>query len=109
MPRLHIWQTSDRDDDEIRYWHIKRTDDVTAATETLDTVDRWIEATTATLAAKVFEKLPPEIIGKFPAGFYSVKSQQLATNAREALYFAQTEDRDKASLTFSPIDYAAGI
>ena len=109
VPRLYIWQTSDRDDDEIFYWRFSRTDDVTAPTETLDTVDRWLEATTANLAVMLWEKMPIEEIGKMPDGLFGAKSAALAAMAREKLYFAQTEDRDKASLNFSPIDYTAAV
>ena len=64
VPRLYIWQTSDADDDVVHYWRIKRTDDVTAPTETLGTVDRWLEATAAALAVKLWEKTPVRMIAE---------------------------------------------
>ena len=109
LPRLYIWQASDRSDDEIRYWRVKRTDDVTAPTETLDTVDRWIEATTAALAVKLWEKTPVEMIGKMQPGVYGAKAQSLSRMAAEKMYFAETEDRDKSSLTFAPYDPTEGL
>ena len=105
-PELFIWQPSDRDagvdGDVIHYWRVKRTDDVTAPTETLDTVDRWIEATTASLAEMLFEKTPLDAIARMPPGVYAQKTADLKRKASEKLYFAQTEDRDKATLTFAP-------
>ena len=106
-PILFIWQPSDRDDDEIHYWRIKRTDDVTAPTQTLDTVDRWLEATTAALAVKLWEKMPIEEIAKLPQSLsYGGKATDLERKAAEKLYFAQTEDRDKAGLFITPYDPA---
>ena len=108
-PELFIWQASDRADDELHYWRIRRTEDVTAPTETLATVDRWIEATTATLAVRLLEKMPVETIAKLPPGYYDMKLQQLVGSASEALYFAQTEDRDKTSVTITPVDYGINL
>lgn len=102
VPELFIWKPSIRANDVIHYWRIKRTDDVTAPTQTLDTVDRWIEATTASLAVKLWEKTPIEEIARMPQGLYSGKAVMLSNMASERLYFAQTEDRDKADLTFLP-------
>lgn len=106
-PRVFLWQCSDRATDQVYYWRIKRTDDVITLAETLDTVDRWLDAVTASLAVRLWEKLPIEVI-KTLGGAYNNKTIELATAAKEKLYFAQTEDRTKASMFALPVDYVSG-
>ena len=95
-PVMYLWQVPENSTDTIRYWRIRRLEDITASAETADVSFRWIPALTSALAVALTEKLPSE---SFDQGRYS----RLEMKAREDFIWAVAGNADRASMFIRPI------
>lgn len=86
VPTVYVWPTCDNSTDQMVYWRIRTLQDVGTPQNTLDLPNRFLEAFTAALAAKLAEKYAPE------------REDKLILKATAALHFARTEDREQADL-----------
>ena len=85
----YLWSEPENSTDVFRYWRLRRTQDVTAATETADVDYLWFEALASGLAAKLALKFAPTRVGKLEAA------------AEKAFVEAQLADRERTGTTFS--------
>lgn len=94
---LYHWQAAENSTDQIIYWRIRRLYDVTAVTETPDVIDRWVEALTSELAARLFGKLPLNIRADIMA-----VGQDLERKAAMRFDEARDEDRERGPSWIGP-------
>ena len=85
----YLWQTPENSTDVLRYWRLRRIQDVTAGSETADVPYRWFEALASGLAAKLSLKFAPT---RFTA---------LQGLADSALKRAKAGDKERANTTLS--------
>ena len=84
----------------IRYWRIRRLYDVTAGQQTPDVPFRWVDALTATLALRLFDKLPlAERVANMAV------RPTLKNEADAAFKVASDADRDRAPTAILPAYY----
>lgn len=84
----------------ITYWRIRRLYDVTAGQQTPDVPFRWIDALTASLALRLFDKLP---LAERMANM-AVRST-LKEDAAMSFKLATEEDQDRATTSIVPAYY----
>jgi len=84
----YLWNAPDNSTDVLRYWRLRRIQDVTAAAETADVPYRWFEALAAGLAEKLAVKFAPD------------RLSVLAGLSAKAYQRAKTEDRERGDLKF---------
>lgn len=89
-PLMNIYLTPDSQFTMIKYNRIRQLQTVTGATQTLDSPFRFIEAMTATLAAKLSVKRAPD------------RLQFLKGEAASSIQLANTEDRERVAARFVP-------
>ena len=85
----YLWQTPENSTDVLRYWRLRRLQDVTTGAETPDVPYRWFEALAAGLAAKLALKFAPNRLAT------------LQTLADGALKRAKSGDRERGDTTMS--------
>ena len=85
----YLWSTPENSTDVLRYWRLRRLQDVTAGSETPDVPYRWFEALASGLAARLALKFAPE------------KFALLEKLAAGALQRAKAEDRERTDTSFS--------
>ena len=85
----YLWATPENSTDVLRYWRLRRIQDVTAGSETADVPYRWFEALASGLAARLALKFAPE------------KFALLEKLAAGALQRAKSEDRERTDTAFS--------
>ena len=84
-----LWNTPENSTDVLRYWRMRRIQDVSTAAETMDVPYAWFEATAAGLAANLALKYAPDRHGT------------LKGMADEAFAHAQTFSRERADTSFT--------
>lgn len=89
-PVLHIYPAPENSTDVVKFYAMERTEDVTAATETIDVPIRFIPAVTAGLAYYIALKKNPTY------------ASTLKSIYDEELQRAQFEDRERVSLRILP-------
>lgn len=89
-PLMNIYQTPNSTFTMVKYNRIRQIQTITGATQTLDSPFRFIEAMTATLAAKLAVKRAPE------------RLQMLKSEAQASIQLADTEDRERVRASFQP-------
>lgn len=89
-PLINIYQTPNTEFSMIKYNRIRQIETITGATQTLDSPFRFIEAMTATLAAKLSVKRAPD------------RLQMLKAEASASIQLADMEDRERVKATFLP-------
>lgn len=89
-PIMNIYLTPDTQFTMVKYNRIRQLQTVSGATQTLDSPFRFIEAMTATLAAKLAVKRAPERLA------------MLKGEAAASIQLAQTEDRERVVASFLP-------
>ena len=94
-PELLVWPIPDSDNYEIRYWRIRRIQEVGSGTNKQDVPFRFIPALIAGLAYMLATKLPEG----------AARMSVLKSQYDEAYLLARGEDRDKASVRFVPRSY----
>lgn len=85
----YLWNEPENSTDVFRYWRLRKTQDVTAAAETMDVDYFWFEALAAGLAAKLSLKYA------FP------RYATLKALAEQAFDDARHADRERTGTTFS--------
>jgi len=92
---MYLWQTPENSTDTIEYWSIRRIEDVTAAIQNVDGVQRWLAATQDALTLKMFDKLP-----------FSKRDQSIRANiekvADDSFDNARDADRSRADTVIIP-------
>jgi hypothetical protein len=89
-PIINIYLTPDTQFTMVKYNRIRQLQTVSGATQTMDSPFRFIEAMTATLAAKLGVKFAPE------------RLVMLKGEATASIALAQTEDRERVKASFLP-------
>lgn len=89
-PIINIYLTPDTTFTMVKYNRIRQIQTVSGATQTLDSPFRFIEAMTATIAAKLAVKWAPD------------RLQMLKGEAQASIQLADTEDRERVKATFLP-------
>lgn len=89
-PVINIYLTPDTTFTMIKYNRIRQLQTVSGATQTLDSPFRFIEAMTATIAAKLAVKWAPD------------RLTMLKGEAQASIQLADTEDRERVKATFLP-------
>lgn len=95
QPVMHLWPVPNEaaEVNQIVVWRERQIMDVGSMTQELEVPQRWYEAIVAMLAAKLameYIEVDPQLI------------PMLDTKAREALYFAQMEERDDSPMKILP-------
>lgn len=85
----YLWNVPENSTDVLRYYRLRRLQDVTAASETPDVPYRWYEALAAGLAAR--------LAGKFAKPL----ENDLVLKAADALAKAKREDRERVDTAVS--------
>lgn len=85
----YLWNTPENSTDVLRYWRMRRVQDVTAGTETPDVPHYWWEALASGLAAKLALKYAPDRLAT------------LKDEAKEAFDAAKLADRQRTNTGFS--------
>ncbi len=89
-PLMNVYLTPDSTFTMIKYNRIRQLHTVSGATQNLDSPFRFIEAMTATVAAKLAVKFAPERLA------------MLKGEASSSVQLAQTEDRERVKASFLP-------
>lgn len=89
-PLMNVYLTPDSQFTMIKYNRIRQLNTVSGASQTLDSPFRFIEAMTATLAAKLAVKRAPD------------RLVMLKGEASASITAAQTEDRERVKASFLP-------
>ncbi len=89
-PIMNIYLTPDTQFTMVKYNRIRQLQTISGATQTLDSPFRFIEAMTATLAAKLSVKRAPE------------RLSMLKSEAAASIQLATTEDRERVKASFLP-------
>lgn len=84
----YLWNEPENSTDVFRYWRLRKTQDVTAAVETMDVDYFWFEALASGLAAKLALKFAP------------TRFTLLKGLADEAFDAAKYADRERTGTTF---------
>lgn len=84
----YLWNEPENSTDVFRYWRLRKTQDVTAASETVDVDYFWWEALASGLAAKLALKFAPQ------------RLTLLVPLAERAFQDAQDADRERTGVTF---------
>ena len=92
---LYLWQTPENSTDTFEYWGIRRIEDISAAVNNTDTVQRWLDAVCANLTLRLFDKLP------FERRIPQIR-QDIKIEAIESLDLARDADRDRSSVVIIP-------
>lgn len=87
----YLWNEPENSTDVFRYWRLRKTQDVTAGSETADVDYFWFEALASGLAAKLAPKYAWDRLAKLEA------------MAERAFLAAQDADRERTSTTFSMV------
>lgn len=95
-PVMYLWPVPENSTDVIRYWRIRRLEDVTASTETADVSFRWVPALVSALAAALYEKKPDEM-------FSGEKHRVLIGRAAEDFGDATLGNAERASFFIVPL------
>lgn len=85
-----LWQVPENSTDVLRYFRLRRLQDATAASETLDVPYYWFDALAAGLAARLAAKFNFERFGK------------LHDLAEDAFLLAKEEDRERGDFSMVP-------
>jgi hypothetical protein len=91
-PRLNVWPTPNNDTYELVYWRLRRVQDASDGTETVDVPFRFLPSIIAGLAYYLALKTPGAL----------ERLGLLKSQYDEALLMATTEDREKAPLRLVP-------
>lgn len=98
LPVLHLYPTPDNSTDTIIYYRIRALQDASAAAQTPDAPQQWLDAICAELAARMATKLVKE----------KVLRDDLRTAADIAYAVATSNDRERVSMVVRP-SWAAGM
>ena len=86
---MYLWNVPENSTDDLRYWRLRRIQDVTTAAETLDVPYHWFEAMASGLAEFLSIKFAPDRYG----GLKAIASDRFRS--------AMEEDRERVDTTFT--------
>lgn len=95
-PVMYLWPVPENSTDTIRYWRVRRLEDVTGSTETVDVSFRWLPALVSELAVALYEKKPEE-------AFSLEKHRTLLSRAAGDFHDATLGNAERASLFLVPM------
>jgi hypothetical protein len=91
-PQINVWPTPDGDQYSFVYWRLRRIQDASGSTQTMDIPFRFLNCLVAGLAYYLSMKLPVD-----PG-----RRGELKMDYEEQLQMAQDEDREKAPIRLVP-------
>lgn len=95
-PVMYLWPVPENSTDTVRYWRLRRLEDVTGSAETVDVSFRWFPALCSELTFSLYEKKPDE-------AFSADKHRMLMARAAMDFQEATIGNAERASVSFVPM------